>query len=136
MYACVWSKTLLKNSTLHKMQNLVWTEDESKLWLIPSAKQRRGLFWVPPVYPDLSTCHDWPVKNAIVPLPIRMNGNSKRTSGNSLNPLEAQNKDLGTASRTILTEGKLRLPRRLIALKLQQNRRSCRATKSAKKWQV
>ena len=85
------------------------------------------------MYPDLSRCHDWPVKKVIVPLPIRMEGNSKRTSGNSLNPLGAQNKDVGTASRTILTEVKLRLPRRLIALKLQQNRRSCRATKSEKK---
>ena len=36
--------------------------------------------------------HDWPVKKAIVNLPIRM----KRSSG--------QNKDLGTASQTLLTE--------------------------------
>ena len=35
--------------------------------------------------------HDWPVKNAIVDLPIEMKGNSKRTSGNSLSPLGAQN---------------------------------------------
>ena len=32
----------------------------------------------PPVYQDLSTRHDWPVKKAIVDLPIRMKGNSKR----------------------------------------------------------
>ena len=47
----------------------------------------KSLFWAPPVYQDLSTRHDWPVKKAIVNLPIRMKGNSKRTSGNSLNPL-------------------------------------------------
>ena len=49
--------------------------------------------------------HDWPVKKAIVDLPIRLKGNSKRTSGNSLSPLEAHNKDLGTASQTLLTGG-------------------------------
>ena len=36
------------------------------------------------MYQDLSTCHDWPVKKAIVNFPIKMKGNSKRTSGNSL----------------------------------------------------
>ena len=29
------------------------------------------------VYQDLSTCRDWPVKKAIVDLPIRLKGNSK-----------------------------------------------------------
>ena len=37
----------------------------------------------PPVYQDLLTCHDWPVKKAIVDLPIKMKENSKHTSGNS-----------------------------------------------------
>ena len=46
--------------------------------------------------------HDWPVKKAIIKLPIRMKGNLKRTSGNSLNPLGAQNKDLGAASQMLL----------------------------------
>ena len=32
-------------------------------------------------------CHDWPVKNAIVNLPIRMKGNSKCISSNSFIPL-------------------------------------------------
>ena len=41
-----------------------------------------------------------------------MKGNSKRTSGNSLNPLEAQNKDIG-ASQTSLIGVKLRLLCRL-----------------------
>ena len=52
----------------------------------------------PPVYLDLSTRHGWPVKNAIVDLPIILKGNSKRTSGNWLSPLDAQNKDIGSAS--------------------------------------
>ena len=61
----------------------------------------------PPVYQDLSTCHDGPVKNTIVVLPIRMIGNSKHSSGNLLSLLRAQNKDLGTASQAILTRVKL-----------------------------
>ena len=46
-------------------------------------------------------------------MPISVKGNSKRTSGNSFTPLGAQNKDIGAASQTLLTEVKLRLPRRL-----------------------
>ena len=40
-----------------------------------------------PVYQDLSTHHDWPFKKAIVSLPIRLKGNSKCTSANSLSPV-------------------------------------------------
>ena len=55
------------------------------------------------MYQDLSRRHDWPVKKAIVDLPIRLKANPKRTSGNSLSPLGAQNKDLGAAaSQTLL----------------------------------
>ena len=61
----------------------------------------------PPVYQDLSTFHVWPVKNAIVDWPIRVKGNSKHSSGNSLSLLRAQNKDLGISSQTILTRVKL-----------------------------
>ena len=40
--------------------------DEIKLWLTPSAKQRRNpCSGLPAVYPDLSTRHDWPVKKAL-----------------------------------------------------------------------
>ena len=46
-------------------------------------------------------------------LPIGMKGNSKRTSGNSLNPLGSQNNDTTAAAQTLLTEVKLRLPLRL-----------------------
>ena len=55
------------------------------------------------MYPDLSTRHDWPVKNAIVNLPIREKRNLKRISGNSLRPLRAQNKDISAALWTLLT---------------------------------
>ena len=65
------------------------------------------------MYQDLSTRHDWPVRNPIVDLPIRMKGSLKRTSGNSLSPLGAQNGDFGAASR-ILIEVKLRLRTRLV----------------------
>ena len=50
---------------------------------------------------------DWPVKQAIVNLPIRWEGNSKRISGNLLNLLLAQTKDIGAASQTLLTAVKL-----------------------------
>ena len=38
-----------------------------------------------------------------------LQGTSKRTSGNSLSLLGAQNKDIGAASQTLLIEVKLRL---------------------------
>ena len=43
------------------------------------------------------------LKNAMSKYNIRLKGNSKRTSGNSLNPLGAQNKDIEAASQTLLT---------------------------------
>ena len=66
-----------------------------------------------PVYQDVSMRHDWPVRNPIIYLSIKMKGNLKRTSGNSLMPLGAQNRDLGAASQ-ILIEVKLRLGTRLV----------------------
>ena len=56
------------------------------------------------MYQDLSSRHDWPVKKDIVDLPIRIRGNPKRTSGNSLSPLGAQSRDTNAASQTILTK--------------------------------
>ena len=44
------------------------------------------------MYLDLSTRHDWLVKNAVVDLPIRLTGNSKRSFGNSFSPFGAQKK--------------------------------------------
>ena len=107
----------------------IWLEKESLVWfnlrhrgnLSPSAKQRRNpCSGPPPVYQDLRTRNDWPVKKAIVDLPITMKGNSKRTSGNSLNPLEAQNKDLG-ASQTSLIGVKFRLGYRLGSVRIIGN---------------
>ena len=54
------------------------------------------------------------LKNAMVDLRIRMQENSKRSSGNSSSPLGAQNKDIGTALQTLLIEIKLRLQHRLL----------------------
>ena len=89
---------------------------ETKPCLSPSAKQRRNPFsGPPPVYKDLSARHDWPVKQAIKDLPIKIKGNSKCTSGNSSSPLAAQNKDISAALQTLLTEVTLRLRRRLTA---------------------
>ena len=85
-----------------------------KLWLRPSVKQRRNpCSRSSAVYQDLSTCHDWPVKKAIVDLPIRLKGNLKRISSNLLSSLEAPTKDLSTASQTLLTGVKLLLQRSL-----------------------
>ena len=49
-------------------------------------------------------CRDWPVKKAIVDLPIRLKGNLKLISGNSLSPLGAQNKDFSATLQTLLSE--------------------------------
>ena len=49
-------------------------------------------------------CHDLPVKNAIVNLPIKMKGNSKHTSGNFLSLLGTQNKDISVALQMSLTK--------------------------------
>ena len=57
---------------------------------------------------DLSTRHKWPVKNAIVDLPIRLKGNS----ANSLSPFGTQNKDMGFVAQTLLTRIRLRLQRK------------------------
>ena len=42
------------------------------------------------------------LKKESVGLPIRMKGDMTRTSGNSLSPLGAQDKDIGAASQTLL----------------------------------
>ena len=61
------------------------------------------------MYQDLSMCHDWPVENAMVNLPIEMTGNSKLTFGNTL---RTQNINIGAAYlMLILTEVKLHLAR-------------------------
>ena len=43
-------------------KQLACATEETKLWLSPSAKQRRNpCSGLPPVYQDLSTRYDWPV---------------------------------------------------------------------------
>ena len=61
------------------------------------------------MYQDLSSSHDWPVKKAIVNLPIGLTGNLKRISSNLLNLLEALSKDTSNFSQTLLTWVRLRL---------------------------
>ena len=56
----------------------------------------------PPEYQDLSTRRDWPVKKATVDLQIRLKGNSKCTSGNSLSPLGAHNNNIGATLQMLL----------------------------------
>ena len=53
------------------------------------------------VYQDLSMRWDWPVKKAVVNLPIRFKGTLKLISGSSLSSLGAQNKDIVTAVEKI-----------------------------------
>ena len=55
--------------------DVVYVTEGTKLWLSPSVKERQNPWsGPPPVYKDLSTRHDWPVKKAIVDLLIRLNG--------------------------------------------------------------
>ena len=105
------------NQKLERRQQLAsYATDETKLWLRPSAKQRQNpCSGLPPVHQDLGTRHDWPVKKAIVDLPIRMKRNSKRISGNKLSPLSAKDKGIGATSQNLLTEVKFRLRHRLTA---------------------
>ena len=49
------------------------------------------------------------LKEPLSILPIRLKGNSKRISGDSLSPLGAQNNDIGSALQTLLTEVRLLL---------------------------
>ena len=58
LFPCEWYFTCGKGYSLRA--------DEIKLWLTPSAKQRRNpCSGLPAVYPDLSTRHDWPVKKGL-----------------------------------------------------------------------
>ena len=61
-------------------------------WLSPSAKKRQNPCSRPlPVYQDLSTHNDWPVKKAIVNLPVRLKGNLKFILDKSFRLLGAKN---------------------------------------------
>ena len=78
---------------------------ERKLWLSPSLKQHQNPFFgSSPVYQDLSMHYDWPVKKAMVNLPVRLQGNLKCISGiKFVESVVAQNKDFGAASQTLLS---------------------------------
>ena len=58
-------------------------------------------------------CHDWPVKSAMVNLPIRLKGNLKNISSNSLSVFGAHNKDISPALRMSLTGLQLHLRHRV-----------------------
>ena len=76
---------------------------ELNFWLSPSVRQLQNPFsWAPPVYQDLSMGHDWPVKNAIVDLPIRL-----KNAFHSVSPLQAKNRDLGASSPILLNRIRL-----------------------------
>ena len=47
------------------------------------------------MYPDLNMRHERPVENVIVCLLIKLKGNSKCISSNSLSQLRVLNKDIG-----------------------------------------
>ena len=84
--------------SLHHRQNLTLVKSVCKT--VP-----KSLFRAPTGIhdKDLSACHDWPVKEAMVNLPIKTNGNLKHTTG-SLSPLGAESRDIHTASQMLLTE--------------------------------
>ena len=81
------------------------------------------------MYQDLSKRHDWPVKKAMVHLPISLKGNSERISGNSLSPfggggLGGQNKDLGSAFppiRDVTNRGHMTPATRLTTVRVATN---------------
>ena len=82
--------------------------DETKLWLSPFAKQCQNLcFGYPPVYQDLSTCHDWPVKKDLIDLPIRVKENQNALP--IIDSFGAQNKDLTVSLQTSLAEVEVHL---------------------------
>ena len=75
---------------------LTCSAEETKLWLSPSAKQcRNPCSGPPPVYQDLSTHHDWPVKQATVDLIANQDERKfQHSSGNLLSLLGAQKEDI------------------------------------------
>ena len=58
--------------------------------------------------------HDWPLRKAIVNLPIGMKGNSQHTSINSLSLWGPQKKEHNVALQMSLIEDKLHLQYRLV----------------------
>ena len=75
----------------------------------------KSLFWAFNCVPGFKSW--WPVKKAIVDLPIRMTGNSKWTSGNLLSLSGAHNTDVSAALQTLRTRVKWCLWCRLTSLR-------------------
>ena len=77
------------------------------------------------MYQDLSKRHDWPVKKAMVHLPISLKGNSEPISGNSLSSFGGgQNKDLGSAFppiRDVTNRGHMTSTTRLTTVRVATN---------------
>ena len=99
----VWLKAGFLPSDLNKARF-----KRTRLLAVKSVCQASAeiLVLCPSCVPGFSrTRHDRPVKKAIVDLRIRLKGKSKQTSGNSFEPRNpGQNKELGAASQTLLTE--------------------------------
>ena len=81
---------------------------ETKLWLSPFAKQcQNPCSRYPPVYQDLSTFHDWPVKKDLINLPIREKENQNALL--IIDSFRAQNKDLSVSLQTSLAKAEVHL---------------------------
>ena len=84
------------------------TTCETKLWLSPFAKQcQNPCSRYPPVYQDLSTFHDWPVKKDLINLPIRVKENQNALP--IIDSFRAQNKDLSVSLQTSLAKAEVHL---------------------------
>ena len=84
------------------------TTYETKLWLSPFAKQcQNPCSRYPPVYQDLSTFHDWPVKKDLIDLPIREKENQNALP--IIDSFRAQNKDLNVSLQTSLAKVEVHL---------------------------
>ena len=94
-------------------ESLVWFSLRHRRNLSPSKKQRRNpCTGPPPVNQDLNSRNVWPVEKSHCRFAEQDERKFETYFGNSLNPLEAQNKDIG-ASQTSLIGVKLRLGYRL-----------------------
>ena len=99
-----WSVT--KSSSLEFIKPMPQTD--LNFWLSLFVKQhQKPCSGSPPVYQDLSMCHNWSLRIAIVDLPIRLQTNLKHISGNLLRQLGARNKDVVAALQTVLTRVRL-----------------------------
>ena len=93
---------------------LACSADETKLWLSLSVILVLG----PHLCTRIQVCAMIGLLKtiAIVDLPIKVKGNWKCSSGNSLSPLGAQNKNISAISQMLLTKVKLRLQQGACAL--------------------